>query len=103
MIVAIALGVAAYLAVRVTQINQLKASLTETLKDAGKIVGTQYQSAAETEKKLSEALKEQEQAALELNKIAIPYNVLLHEVESDRAMHDAVNNRLAGDLRLARD
>ena len=78
----------------ITQINQLKASLTETLKDAGKIVGTQYQSAAETEKKLSEALKEQEQAALELNKIAIPYNVLLHEVESDRAMHDAVNNRL---------
>jgi polysaccharide biosynthesis transport protein len=78
----------------VTQLNQLKASLTETLKDAGKIVGTQYESALETEKKLNEALKEQEQAALELNKIAIPYNVLLHEVESDRAMYDAVNNRL---------
>jgi succinoglycan biosynthesis transport protein ExoP len=78
----------------VTQIAQLKASLTETLKNAGEIIGTQYQSALETEKKLNEALEQQERAALELNKIAIPYNVLLHEVESDRAMYDAVNNRL---------
>ena len=78
----------------VTQIKQLKESLTETLRNAGKILGTQYQSALDTETKLNEALKEQEQAALELNKIAIPYNVLQHEVESDRAMYDAVNNRL---------
>ena len=78
----------------VTQINQFKAALTETLRNAGEIVGTQYQSALDTEKKLNEALEEQEQAALELNKIAIPYNVLQHEVESDRAMYDAVNNRL---------
>ena len=77
-----------------TQINQFKAALTETLRNAGEIVGTQYQSALDTEKKLNEALEEQEQAALELNKIAIPYNVLQHEVESDRAVYDAVNNRL---------
>ena len=77
-----------------TQIKQLKESLIETLRNAGKILGTQYQSALDTETKLNEALKEQEQAALELNKIAIPYNVLLHEVESDRAVYDAVNNRL---------
>jgi polysaccharide biosynthesis transport protein len=77
-----------------TQIKQLKESLKETLRNAGKILSTQYQGAQQTEEKLSEALKEQEQAALELNKIAIPYNVLLHEVESDRAMYDAVNNRL---------
>ena len=43
---------------------------------------------------MNEALKEQEKAALELNKIAIPYSVLKHEVESDRAMYDSVNNRL---------
>ena len=60
----------------VTQIKQLKESLKETLRNAGKILSTQFQSATETEKKLNEALKEQEQAALELNKIAIPYNVL---------------------------
>ena len=43
---------------------------------------------------MNEALKEQEQFALELNKIAIPYNVLQREVDSDRAMYDAVNARL---------
>ena len=52
------------------------------------------QSALDTEKKLSAALKEQENAALELNKIAIPYGVLQREVESDRAVYDSVNNRL---------
>jgi polysaccharide biosynthesis transport protein len=78
----------------VTRIKQLKESLKETLKNAGQILGTQYQSALDTEAKLNEALKEQEQAALELNKIAIPYNVLLREVESDRATFDSVSARL---------
>ena len=78
----------------VTQVKQLKDSLKDTLRNAGQILGTQYQSALDNEKKLNAALKEQEQAALELNKIAIPYNVLQHEVESDRAMYDSVNNRL---------
>ena len=43
---------------------------------------------------MNEALKEQEQVAIELNKIAIPYNVLQREVDSDRATYDAVNARL---------
>jgi succinoglycan biosynthesis transport protein ExoP len=78
----------------VTQVNQLKESLKETLRNAGEILGTQYQAAVDAEKKLNEALKEQEQLALELNKIAIPYNVLQREVDSDRAMYDAVAGRL---------
>jgi len=77
-----------------TQVKQLKESLKETLKDAGKILATQYQAATDTENKLKEALKEQEKAALELNKIAIPYGVLKNEVDSDRAMYESVNNRL---------
>ena len=60
----------------VTQINQLKEALKDTLRNAGTILSTQYQAATDTEKKLNEALEEQEQTALELNKIAIPYNVL---------------------------
>ena len=43
---------------------------------------------------MNEALREQEQAALKLNNIAIPYSVLKHEVESDQAMYDSVNKRL---------
>jgi succinoglycan biosynthesis transport protein ExoP len=78
----------------VTQVSQLKDSLIATLRNAGQILGTQYQSALDNENKLNAALKEQEQLALELNKIAIPYNVLLREVESDRAVYDSVNNRL---------
>ena len=78
----------------VTQIKQLKDSLRDTLKNSGQILGTQYEAATDTEKKLNLALEEQEKAALELNKIAIPYNVLQREVESDRAMYDSVNNRL---------
>jgi succinoglycan biosynthesis transport protein ExoP len=78
----------------VTQIKQLKDSLKETLKSSGAILGTQYASALDSEKKLNEALEQQEKAALELSKIAIPYNVLQREVESDRAMYDSVNNRL---------
>ncbi|HEY5742282.1 MAG TPA: Wzz/FepE/Etk N-terminal domain-containing protein, partial [Terrimicrobiaceae bacterium] len=66
-----------------TQIKQLKESLKDVLRNAGQILGTQYQSAKDAETKLNEALAEQEQAALELNKIAIPYNVLQREVDSD--------------------
>lgn len=77
-----------------TQVKQLSESLKGTLQNSGKILATQFQAAADTEAKLNQALKEQEQAALELNKIAIPYGVLKNEVDSDRAMHEAVNNRL---------
>ena len=77
-----------------TKVNQLKGSLKETLQNAGTILSTQYQSATDAEKRLNESLTEQEQAALELNKIAVPYNVLAREVESDRLMYDAVNTRL---------
>ena len=76
-----------------TQLEQLRQALRDTLKNAGEILGTQYQAAVDAENKLNEALKEQEQDALELNKIAIPYNVLQREVDSDRAMYDAVNAR----------
>lgn len=78
----------------VTQLNQLKASLKDVLRNAGEILGTQYQAAVDAEKKLNEALKQQEQVALDLNKIAIPYNVLQREVDSDRAMYDSINTRL---------
>src|SRR5258707_1482398 len=53
-----------------------------------------YESAKETEAKLTTALQEQEQVALELNKIAIPYNVLVREQESDRALYESVLKRM---------
>jgi polysaccharide biosynthesis transport protein len=78
----------------VTQIQKLKQSLQETLRDAGKILEDQYAAAKENEDKLGNLLQEQEQAALDLSKLAIPYNTLQREVDSDKAMYDALNTRI---------
>jgi succinoglycan biosynthesis transport protein ExoP len=78
----------------VTQIQRLKQSLQEALRNAGKILETQYASAKDAEGKLNGLLKEQEQSALDLSKLAIPYNTLQREVDSDKAMYDALNTRI---------
>jgi succinoglycan biosynthesis transport protein ExoP len=78
----------------VTQIQRLKESLVETLRNAGKILETQYSSAKDSEDKLNAMLQEQENAALDLSKLAIPYNTLQREVDSDKAMYDALNTRI---------
>jgi succinoglycan biosynthesis transport protein ExoP len=77
-----------------SQLNGLRESLNQALVNAGKMVVKSYESAKATEDKLAAALKEQEQAALELNKIAIPYNVLVREQESDRALYESVLKRM---------
>jgi succinoglycan biosynthesis transport protein ExoP len=73
-----------------SQLDGLRQSLNQTLIDVSKMVIKSYDAAKNTEAKLTAALQEQEQAALELNKIAIPYNVLEREVESDRALYQSV-------------
>jgi polysaccharide biosynthesis transport protein len=77
-----------------TRIVDLNASLKETLSKAGNMVAKQYDAAVQTEAKLQKSLKEQEQKALELSRIAIPYNVLLRDIESDRALYESVTLRL---------
>jgi polysaccharide biosynthesis transport protein len=53
-----------------------------------------YEAAKTTEAKLNVALQEQEQAALKLNKIAIPYNALVREDETDRALYESLLTRM---------
>jgi succinoglycan biosynthesis transport protein ExoP len=77
-----------------TQIQSLKQSLKDALRDAGKILETQYAAAKESEDKMTAALQEQEQEALGLSKLAIPYNTLQREVDSDKAMYDALQTRI---------
>jgi succinoglycan biosynthesis transport protein ExoP len=77
-----------------SQLDGLRQSLTQTLVNASKMVIKSYEAAKDTEAKLTAALKEQEEAALELSKIAIPYNVLVREQESDRALYDSVLRRM---------
>ena len=77
-----------------SQLRGLQQSLNRTLVNAGNMVVKSYEAAKNTEDKLAAALQEQEQAALELNKIAIPYNALVREVETDRALYESVLTRM---------
>jgi succinoglycan biosynthesis transport protein ExoP len=76
------------------QLKGLQQSLDHTLVTVAKMVVKSYDAAKATEAKLTAALQEQEQAALELNKIAIPYNALVREVEADRALYESVLTRM---------
>ena len=66
----------------VTTIQRYKQDLQDALRDAGKILEAQYLAAKESEDKLNALLNEQEQTALELSKLAIPYNTLKREIDS---------------------
>jgi capsular exopolysaccharide synthesis family protein len=77
----------------VNQLQQLKASLDRTILQAAQEVTSAYDSAVANEKKMEEALREQDRAALQLSKMSISYNVLHEEVESDRALYESVLNR----------
>jgi hypothetical protein len=77
-----------------SQLRGLRDSLDRTLVNVGNMVIKSYEASKATEAKLTAALQEQEQAALELNKIAIPYNALVREVETDRALYESVLTRM---------
>ena len=53
-----------------------------------------FEASKNTEQKFEQALREQEQAALTLAKLSIPFNVLVREVESDRALYESVLKRM---------
>ena len=61
---------------------------------AADLVGTALDAAHATEMKFEEALRGQESLALELSQMAIPYNALAREVESDRALYASLLARL---------
>jgi capsular exopolysaccharide synthesis family protein len=53
-----------------------------------------YEAAKTKESMLTSALHEQEQMALQLDKIAIPYDALVREVETDRTLYESVVTRM---------
>jgi polysaccharide biosynthesis transport protein len=77
----------------VKQLEQLKASLDRTILQKSQEVTSAYDSAAANEKKMEEALREQDLAALQLSKMSISYGMLRQEVDSDRALYESVLNR----------
>jgi polysaccharide biosynthesis transport protein len=77
-----------------SELRGLRQALDRALLSAGQMVLKSYQNAKATEGKLMAELQQQEQAALQLNKIAVPYNALVREVESDRALYESVLTRM---------
>jgi capsular exopolysaccharide synthesis family protein len=77
-----------------SRLAQLEADYENTIVSAAGSLKTAYQSALDNEQKLEAALAQQEQASSDLNKIAIPYNVLVHNVDADRELYQSILTRL---------
>ncbi len=73
---------------------ELKTALVKAIQKAAIQLHTANEAAGATEQSLERALRSQESLALELSGIAIPYQELVREVESDRALYDSVLARM---------
>jgi len=72
-------------------VDELKRALAAAFARSRESLQQRYQSAVETESKLSKALADQRDRALTQNRLAIRYNALSREVNSDRALcEDAI-------------
>lgn len=76
------------------QIAQLRSALNRAAVKSAAVLASSHQSARETEAALEGALAQQEGAALELNRIAGPFNVLLRQRQNDQALYDSLLTRL---------
>lgn len=76
------------------QLEELRAGLDRLISKAAEEVTNAYDSATATEKKMEDAVEEQERIALQQGKTSILYNVLRQEAESDRALYESVLTRL---------
>jgi capsular exopolysaccharide synthesis family protein len=77
-----------------SQLAEWKSNLTNAVFNVPQVIRSLYESARAAELALESALREQETAALALNKQSLTYNALAREVDSDRALYEAVLNRI---------
>jgi len=77
-----------------SELQNLRMALERAILKARDVLGSSYHAAVLTESKLDEALGQQQKAALELNKISIPYAALARDTEADRALYNSVLTRL---------
>lgn len=75
-------------------INNLEVQLTAILNDAVHLLASSCDHARELERRLQEQLKKQESEALDLEQLAVQYNVLKREMESDQAVYESVLTRI---------
>jgi polysaccharide biosynthesis transport protein len=77
-----------------SELQNLRVALDRAILKARDVIGSSYQAAVLTERKLEEALQQQQKAALELDKISIPYAGLARDTDADRALYNSVLTRL---------
>lgn len=77
-----------------TLLADTKASLREAVLSVPQLMNSDLERALATERSFETAVKDQEKLALELNKQSIPFNVLVRDVETDRAIYESILKRL---------
>jgi capsular exopolysaccharide synthesis family protein len=76
------------------QLAQLQSALDAVILKSGAQIAATYNSAVTNEQQIEQALKDQEQQALQLDKISIPYNVLSRTMIADRDLYQSTVARL---------
>ena len=76
------------------QLAELKNALSRAVTKAAEAVGTSLETAKQIEEKFSGALKDLEQMKLDNDKLALPFNALMREVDANRELYDGVRMRL---------
>lgn len=77
-----------------SQLDDLHESLRAGIRKAGERIVGSYESARARERSLDSALADQEKAALELDRIAIPYHALEHDAQANGTMYQKVLDEL---------
>ncbi len=75
-------------------VDEWRMSLERAILNVPSTIRSSFESARAAEQALDAALKEQEVAAIELNKLALQFNSLSRDVNSDRELFDAVQKRI---------
>jgi len=75
-------------------LRSLKDAREALLRNASELIDASYRLALKNEQEFEKALANQEQKALDLNKMSIQYNVLVRDVETDRALYQSLITRM---------
>ena len=73
-----------------SELRGLQQTLERAARKGASIALNSYQGAKETEEKLKLAMGEQQKTGVELTRIAIPYDELRRQAESDKALYESV-------------
>jgi len=77
-----------------SELDEAKSALAATLRNLPKLIESEYDQALASENDFEKAVRDQEQQALALNQQSIQYNVLMRDLETDRAVYESLLRKL---------